>query len=309
MTPELWLVPLWAPAACQARLEAMLEPHEREQAERFAFPWLRTRYAVAHAALRTIAARCLGATPASLRWAARPNGKPWLPGAGLELNLSHTGDWGMIAVGHRYPVGVDIEAITPDRANPDMIRAVTSTAERAAFAALPPREHAVAFFRLWVRKEAVIKALGTGLSRRLDTIDVPLAADAPRDGVVLRPSEADARARGDRNGEPAPDLRWWLWDVPAPLGHLAALVVGQPDDEPPQPPGPLGWLGLDDLDPEPEPCSSVPTSPRRPPRRPPPPSAARRLRSPRPAPRSECPHRCTSTPPPGATWRRAADPR
>lgn len=250
MTPELWLVPLWAPADRQARLEAMLEPDERARLERFAFPWLRTRAAVAHAALRTVAARHLGVPPTSLRWAAGPSGKPWLPGTGLELNMSHAGDWGMIAIGHRNPVGVDLEAIAPLRASPDMIRAVTSTAERAAFAALPEREHAVAFFRLWVRKEAVIKALGTGLSRPLDTIDVPLSADAPPDGVVLRPSDADARARP--NGEPsrAPDLRLWLWDVPAPLGHLAALVVAQPRDEPPRPPGPLGWLGLDDLDPE-----------------------------------------------------------
>lgn len=250
MTPELWLVPLWASAEQQARLATMLEPHERERLERFVFPWLRIRYAVAHAALRTVAGRCLGVPPASLRWAAGPNGKPWLPGSGLELNMSHAGDWGLIAVGHRHVVGVDIEAIAPNRASPDMIRAVTSTAERAAFAALPEREHAVAFFRLWVRKEAVIKALGTGLSRRLDSIDVPLAADAPPDGVVLRPSDADARAR---HGDPStsPDLRWWLWDVPAPLGHLAAIVVGQPADEPERPPGPLGWLGLEDLDPGP----------------------------------------------------------
>lgn len=244
MTPELWLVPLWAPPQRQARLEVMLEPHERERLERFVFPWLRTRYAVAHAALRTIAARHLGCERAALRWSAGPQGKPWLPGTGLELNMSHAGDWGMIAVGHRHPVGVDVEAITPDRASPELIRAVTSTAERAAFAALPAHEHAVAFFRLWVRKEAVIKALGTGLSRPLDTIDVPLAAEAPPAGVVLRPSQADAHAH-----DVPPALRWWLWDVPAPLGHLAALVVGQPEHEPPQPPGPLGWLGLDDLDP------------------------------------------------------------
>jgi 4'-phosphopantetheinyl transferase len=237
VTPELWLVPLVAPPERQARLEAMLGPDERQRAARFAFPWLRTRFAVAHAALRTVAARCLDRPPASLRFAAGPHGKPYLPDATLELNLSHAGDWGMIAVGHRHPVGVDLEAIAPKRVDAPMIRAVTSTAERAAFAAMPVREHVTAFFRLWVRKEAVIKALGTGLSRRLDTIDVPLAAEAPPDGVVLRPGPS----------HPDPGLRWWLWDVPAPTGHLAALVVGQPEHEPPVPPRPLRWLGLDDL--------------------------------------------------------------
>lgn len=237
--PELFLVPLFAPAERQAALEAMLEPYERERAERFAFPWLRTRYAVAHAALRTIAARRLGADPRALRWTIGRFGKPSLPGTGLELSLSHAGDWGLVAVGERDPMGVDLEAIVPERASPDMIRAVTSPAERAAFAALPAREHAAAFFRLWVRKEAVIKALGTGLSRPLDTIDVPLAPAAPEDGVVLRPSASD--------GGPAPGVRWRLFDVPAPTGHLAALVVRQPEHEPSRPPDPPRWLTLDDL--------------------------------------------------------------
>lgn len=234
MTPALWLVPLYAPPAHQAALEAMLEPHERERLERFAFPWLRTRYAVAHAALRTLAARHLGCPPATLRFATGPHGKPSLPGTGLELNLSHAGDWGMIALCHAHPVGVDLEAIVPARVDASMIRAVTSPAERAAFAAMPAHDHVTAFFRLWVRKEAVIKALGTGLSRALDTIDVPLGAEAPPGGITLHPS-------------PAPGVRWWLWDVPAPTGHLAAVVVGQPAHEAPQPPGPLGWLTLDDL--------------------------------------------------------------
>jgi 4'-phosphopantetheinyl transferase len=237
--PELFLVHLWAPAERQAALEAMLEPHERERAERFAFPWLRTRYTVAHAALRTIAARRLGTEPTALRWSTSRFGKPCLPGTGLELNLSHAGDWGLVALGDRDPLGVDLEAIVPERASPEMIRAVTSPAERAAFAALPAREHAAAFFRLWVRKEAVIKALGTGLSRPLDTIDVPLAPAAPPEGVVLRPSRSD--------GAPAPGMRWRLFDVPAPTGHLAALVVAQPTHEPLRPPGPPRWLTLDDL--------------------------------------------------------------
>lgn len=235
MTPALWLVPLVAPPDVDLRLRTLLEPDERARLERLAFPWLRTRFAVAHAALRVVAARRLGVPPASLRWSIGPHGKPHLPGTGLELSLTHAGDWGMVAAGP-HPLGVDLEAIAPERASPAMIRMVTSPTERATFATLPAPAHAVAFFRLWVRKEAVIKALGVGLSRPLDTVTVPLDADAPPHGVVLDPA-------------PSPAVRWWLWDVPAPTGHLAALVVGQPAHEPPRPPGPLGLLALDDLDP------------------------------------------------------------
>lgn len=235
LAPEVWLVHLWAPPPHEARLHALLEPEERDRLARFAFPWLRTRYAVAHAAVRTLAARHGAGPPAAQRWAKGPHGKPYLPGLPLELNLSHAGDWALVAIGHDRAVGVDLEAIAPQRVSPGMVRMVTSSTEAAAIARLPAHEHAAAFFRLWVRKEAVIKALGTGLARRLDTIDVPLQARAPPDGVVLRPAPSGARL--------------WLWDLPAPTGYLAALAVQQPEGERPRAPAPLRWLGLDALDP------------------------------------------------------------
>lgn len=237
MTPSLWLVHLWAPPEREARLRELLCANERERMSRFAFPWLTNRFAVAHAALRVIAARHGAGPPATQRWTKGPHGKPSLVGVSprLELNLSHAGDWGLVAVGHDRSVGVDIEAIVPRRVSPEMIRMVTSSTERAAFDTMTEPARSAAFFRLWVRKEAVIKALGTGLARRLDTIDVPLQVEASPGGVVLRP--------------PSPGERLWLWDLPAPLGYLAALVVRQPEDEPMRAPGPMQWISLDELDP------------------------------------------------------------
>ncbi|MCA9707377.1 MAG: 4'-phosphopantetheinyl transferase superfamily protein [Myxococcales bacterium] len=236
MRPQLWLVRLWAPPERLVQLRALLSAQEREQADRFAFDRLRPPFIVAHAALRILAGRALGADPAGLRFAKGPFGKPHLVDARLPLNLSHAGDWGLVALGHRHEVGVDIEAIHPARVTAGMVRMVTSTGERATFDAMDPARWAAPFFRLWVRKEAVIKALGTGLSRPLDSIDVPLAPEAPPDGIVLRP-------------EPEPGVRSWLWDVPAPTGYFAALVVRQPRDEPPRPPEPVRMLTPDALRP------------------------------------------------------------
>ncbi|MEM9462755.1 MAG: 4'-phosphopantetheinyl transferase superfamily protein [Myxococcota bacterium] len=235
MKPQVWLVRLWAPPARLDRLRRLLSPEERERADRFVFDRLRPPFIVAHAALRIVVARALGADPTALRFTKGQYGKPRLRDTALELNLSHSGDWAMIALGHEHPVGVDIEGIHPPRVSPGMIEAVTSTTERAAFEAMPPERRAEPFFRLWVRKEAVIKALGTGLSRPLDSIDVPLGPEAPADGVVLRP-------------EPDPRLRSWLWDLAAPLGYFGALVVRQPRDQTPLPPEPVQVLTLDELD-------------------------------------------------------------
>lgn len=234
MNPQIWLVRLWAPPSMLDPLRDLLSEQERERAAAFVFDWLRPPFIVAHAALRVLAGRALGVDPGSLRFEKGRFGKPGLVGAPLELNLSHSGEWAMIALGYDAPLGVDIEAIVPDRVTPGMIDMVTSTTERAQFAAMDPARTAAPFFRLWVRKEAVIKALGTGLSRALDSIDVPLEPEAPRDGIVLRPV-------------PEPGMRWWLWDLDAPLGYCAALVVQQPEGEPPRPPGAVQLLSLDAL--------------------------------------------------------------
>lgn len=243
--PETWLVRLWAPDERLPGLRARLDDEERARSDRFVFPWLQTRFIVAHAALRTVVERLTGQPAPEVRFGQGPHGKPFLRDHALELNLSHSGDWGLIAVGHDRAVGVDLETIGPDRVTPTMIKAVTSAVERQAFGAMAPEQRPIAFFRLWVRKEAVIKALGTGLSRSLHTIEVPLTPVAPPDGVVLHPGPDDAAPPSAPGG----DDRWRLWDLPAPLGYLAALVVRREPGDEARAPASMGWLTLDELDP------------------------------------------------------------
>ncbi len=76
---------------------------------------------------------------------------------------------------------------------------------------LAPEARSEAFFRAWTRKEAYLKAIGTGLSRALQDIEVSLAPGEP------------ARFLTD-----APELQSWslLGFKPAP-GYLAALAYPQ----------------------------------------------------------------------------------
>jgi 4'-phosphopantetheinyl transferase len=64
--------------------------------------------------------------------------------------------------------------------------------ERAALGALPPAERLCAFYRCWTRKEAVLKALGCGLSAGLSSISVDVSAGARPQ--VLDPGEHQAAA-------------------------------------------------------------------------------------------------------------------
>jgi 4'-phosphopantetheinyl transferase len=70
----------------------------------------------------------------------------------------------------RSELGIDIETIRPGWFGPGLIARVFSPREQALIEASADPERTC--FRLWVRKEACVKALGTGLNNRLDSFDV-----------------------------------------------------------------------------------------------------------------------------------------
>ena len=100
-------------------------------------------------------------------------GKPsFADGRGPQFNLSHGGDWVLAAVGEGL-VGCDVERVT--RVREDVVAACFAPAERdyvASFRGETAR--ARAFCRVWVRKEAYVKADGRGLS-----LDFPSFSVAP----------------------------------------------------------------------------------------------------------------------------------
>ena len=143
--------------------------------------------------------------PSALRFAHNAFGKPSLAEApGCHFNLSHSGDAALLAIDAGAPVGVDIEI---ERAMDDidaMAQAHFTDAERDALQRSSAGTRAAAFLRTWTRKEACLKAVGTGLSvdpRQLETG----CADAP-DEARLDDAAHGARRLHLRSGRLAPDL-------------------------------------------------------------------------------------------------------
>jgi 4'-phosphopantetheinyl transferase len=93
-----------------------------------------------------------------------PTGQPQWPGTPWATSLSHSGSWVALAVGCTAVLGVDIERSPPLRALNDLVSTICTPREAIDMQELPPaaREHAM--LRLWTRKEALLKAFGTGLS-------------------------------------------------------------------------------------------------------------------------------------------------
>jgi len=99
------------------------------------------------------------------------HGRPYLSGiSGVDVNWSHSGELLLVALGRGVQVGVDIELLRP-RANALTLAARFFAPEEAAqLQALPEAEQERAFIHLWCAKEAVLKALGRGISYGLQRL-------------------------------------------------------------------------------------------------------------------------------------------
>jgi 4'-phosphopantetheinyl transferase len=162
---DIWTVSLTTPAPSQ------LSDDEIARANRFRFEEDRVRWSRAHSALRLILSRYAGDDPFRLGFSYGPHGKPALhPFSDVEFNLSHAGDWAMIAVAQSVAVGVDIERI---RANVEMAPLL----ERLGETGLPASRQEL--YQVWARREARSKAVGGALFDTPPDNIVAVALDAP----------------------------------------------------------------------------------------------------------------------------------
>jgi 4'-phosphopantetheinyl transferase len=156
-----------------AWLDRLLAPEERARAGRFRFARDGTRFAARRAIRRWVLAGYLGTDPASLAFAAGPHGKPALAGEReLTFSDSESGGLALIAVATRARVGVDLERVRPLPGATRVMERLGTPADRAAFESLRPEDRERGFFRWWTAKEALVKALGTGLDDSLAGVDL-----------------------------------------------------------------------------------------------------------------------------------------
>lgn len=194
-----------------------VSPAEAARARRMRAQRRRREFLVCRGALRRILADLLGIDPRTVPVIEGAHGKPRLEAAGrtpVGFNVSHSGDRFVVAVAMGMEPGVDVERIRPRRSVEGLSRRFFSPAERAEVASAP--DPLDAFYRVWTRKEAVIKADGRGVGIGLDRFDVN--AEEP-------PFLRDARWNGAGPDEAS---RWSLRSLEAGPGYAAALAVRRP---------------------------------------------------------------------------------
>ena len=172
-----------------AAAEALLSDDERARGRSFVTAPLRHRFVAGRARLRSLLGEHLGRDPRALAFAQNAFGKPRLTDhPSVHFSLSHSGDRAMLAVSDQREIGIDIERVRP-LDHLDLARRYFHPNEVAAIEGVKaPDEQLLAFFRIWTLKEAVVKAIGKGLSIPLDTFDVSIATSPPT--MVVAPEGA-----------------------------------------------------------------------------------------------------------------------
>lgn len=183
---DVWTISLTVSRA------VILSPDEAARAARFHFEADCVSWSRARSALRAVLAGYAKRAPEDLAFDIGEHGKPALRGyADLQFNLSHAGDWALIAVSHVIPVGVDIERIRPKVDIAALLRRLGETD-------LP--EGLPALYQAWTTREARSKAAGGAL------FDTPAAAirvqalTAPEGyaaAVALHGADPEATYRGN----------------------------------------------------------------------------------------------------------------
>lgn len=162
---------IWRHVALDTRLADetyLLAEDELDRAGRFCFELDRRRYVAGRAALRLSLAEVLGLAPDDISFSYGEQGKPSLSNKDCwRFNLSHSGNVGLIVIGSANvvdEVGIDVELFRPVDDWRMLAEANFSPQECRQLEGVPEEQRSRAFLSCWTRKEACVKALGTGLS-------------------------------------------------------------------------------------------------------------------------------------------------
>lgn len=186
---DVWRARLSRVQASAGDLLPLLTPPERTRAASYRLDTDRTRFVAVRGLLRTLLGGYLARPPALITLSVPLSGKPET--TGIYFNVAHSHDLILFAFSRQAPLGVDVEW-TGRRFDPTRMAEHCLTRHELRqwrhLAAAARHRH---FLRCWVRKEALVKASGLGLTLRLAELDVR------RDAVVWS-QDNDQRARRTR---------------------------------------------------------------------------------------------------------------
>lgn len=150
----------------------LLDDQELKKAGKYRNPEDQKRAIIGRGVLKELSASYLKTSHKNLNCSTNKFGKPFLAKHHnhLQFNISHSAEIILLVFGFSpLQIGIDIEKIKLDFDYLDIADQYFSDSEKDSLQCENPSKQ---FFKIWTRKEAIMKALGKGLTDELFTIDV-----------------------------------------------------------------------------------------------------------------------------------------
>jgi 4'-phosphopantetheinyl transferase len=188
-----------------------LSNFERSRANNFRFEIHKNKYIIRTGILRILLSNYLMCQPNEIKFEIGDFGKPKLTNSDLAFNLSHSKNKAIIAIALDLQLGIDIEYIDEKKEAKQIAKNFFSNEEINQLYTLEDVKLADGFFNIWTKKEAFIKAIGTGLTYPLDSFDVNL--DVIEKNALTHVGTSFAKAK-----------KWNLFSIKTFKNYKAALA-------------------------------------------------------------------------------------
>jgi 4'-phosphopantetheinyl transferase len=194
------------------KLSEYLNQEELRKANRIKSVKERNNCVITLAVLKILLGYYLDKNPCEIILSYTKYNKPYLKYSDLKFNLSHSGNILLIGFALNFEIGVDVEKMEEFPEADDVAKNFFSSYEYKSFSSLQNNERIEGFYNCWTRKEAFIKAVGSGLSYSLKEFDVTLAPGADSKIVKIKNDKSE--------GE-----NWSLFSLDLISNYKAAVAV------------------------------------------------------------------------------------
>lgn len=207
---HVWLISITREKSKLASLWDSLTPAEKEKTRQFKFAKLKQRFIISQGTLRFLLGKYLKTKPEKIIFERNKYGKPYVKNLStkIKFNLSHAHNLALFAFTLKHEVGVDIELVRRNFPIGEISKRFFHADENQALLALPAKQRVAAFFNCWVKKEALIKAIGLGLFYALDKFNVDFSANQSKVQIETLAKKS----------------LWAVRKLPVPPNYLAALA-------------------------------------------------------------------------------------
>jgi 4'-phosphopantetheinyl transferase len=148
---------------------SVLSAQEVERAQHYRNAYDTERFMLCRAALRCLLAQYVGTSARGIRFIKDAQGKPYAEGLSVRFNVAHSGDIALLAFSDDH-IGIDVERIDTSADYTLVMDSCFNAGEQHYVKESdgPLKQ----FYKLWTRKEAIVKATGKGIEDEI--VDVPV---------------------------------------------------------------------------------------------------------------------------------------